>query len=39
MKILNALIPGFEQKVAAADNTVHYCAPVSLTILYAFLPV
>ena len=37
LKLLNTLIPGFEQKVDASDNTSHYCAPVSLTILHSFL--
>jgi hypothetical protein len=38
MKLLNTLVPGFEQKAAAADNTSHYCAPVSLNISQDFLP-
>lgn len=37
MKLLNALIPGFEEKVATAENTSYYCAPVSLNTLHAFL--
>ena len=37
LKLLNTLIPGFEQKAAAADNTSYYCAPVSLTDLLGFL--
>ncbi|KAN0116023.1 hypothetical protein V8E52_006329 [Russula decolorans] len=28
LKLLNTLIPGFEQKADAADNIGHYCAPL-----------
>jgi hypothetical protein len=31
MKLLNSLIPGFEQKATAAENTINYCAPVSVS--------
>jgi hypothetical protein len=31
LKLLNELIPGFEQKADAADNLSSYCSPVSLT--------
>jgi hypothetical protein len=34
MKLLNTLVPGFEQKVTAAENTTSYCAPVSITTIY-----
>jgi hypothetical protein len=39
MKLLNTLIPGFEQKATAAENTASYCAPVSITtILHGLRP-
>ena len=30
MKLLNTLIPGFEEKATTAENMTSYCAPVSI---------
>jgi hypothetical protein len=34
LKLLNNLIPGFEEKANAAENMASYCAPVSMTSVY-----
>ena len=31
MKLLNTLIPGFEEKANGAENMAAYCTPVSIT--------